>query len=356
MKIPLLADTHIGARNDSEVFNQHFLKFYEEVFFPYIEKHGFKTIIHLGDVFDRRKYINFKTFCLWQERFFDRLEKDGIVLYIIIGNHDTYLKNTNEINSIRALLRNYSNIRYYESPEIVNMPDGSDVLFAPWLANAEQEDDFLKFIKRCKKERVTLCMGHFEILGFMRFQNAPNYDKGLSPEVLESFKIVLSGHFHTRSKKGNIEYLGSPYQITWSDYGDIRGFHVIDTDTHEMEFIRNPDQMFYRIDYDDSENPKELLNSDFSELEQKYVKVIVKNREKPVIFDKYLALLHEANVANVSVIDSTIDTLTEEVEVDETKDTLTIMTDYVNELEMDHSKEVIKVLSDLYNRAMEAGA
>ena len=50
MKIAILNDTHFGVRNDSEAFRNYQLKFYNEIFFPYIEKHNIKTLIHLGDV------------------------------------------------------------------------------------------------------------------------------------------------------------------------------------------------------------------------------------------------------------------------------------------------------------------
>ena len=61
MKIALITDTHFGARNDSEVFNDYFFKFYDNTFFPYLEEHNIKHCIHLGDITDRRKFINFKT-------------------------------------------------------------------------------------------------------------------------------------------------------------------------------------------------------------------------------------------------------------------------------------------------------
>ena len=59
MKIALLGDTHFGVRNDARHFHEYYEKFYSEVFFPYLEEHGINTIIQLGDLFDRRKYINF---------------------------------------------------------------------------------------------------------------------------------------------------------------------------------------------------------------------------------------------------------------------------------------------------------
>ena len=61
MKICILGDTHFGMRNDSLVFLDYCEKFYDEVFFPYLEKNNIKKILQLGDFWDRRKYINFNT-------------------------------------------------------------------------------------------------------------------------------------------------------------------------------------------------------------------------------------------------------------------------------------------------------
>ena len=49
MKIAMITDTHFGARNDNLAFNEYFYKFWENVFFPYLDEHKIDTIIHLGD-------------------------------------------------------------------------------------------------------------------------------------------------------------------------------------------------------------------------------------------------------------------------------------------------------------------
>ena len=93
MKIALITDTHFGARGDSIQFDEYFKKFYSEIFFPELQRRGIKTLIHLGDVFDRRKYINFNILKSCREYFFDQLAKHDIVCHMIAGNHDTYIKN-----------------------------------------------------------------------------------------------------------------------------------------------------------------------------------------------------------------------------------------------------------------------
>ena len=103
MKIALITDTHWGARGDSLTFLNYFRKFYDNVFFPYLEEHNIKTLIHLGDVVDRRKFINFKILNDLRTNFIERLWKMGVDTHIIIGNHDTFHKNTNELNSLQEI-------------------------------------------------------------------------------------------------------------------------------------------------------------------------------------------------------------------------------------------------------------
>ena len=94
MKIALITDTHFGARNDSLAFNDHFYKFWREVFFPYIDKHGIDTVIHLGDVMDRRKFISYKIAKDFREQFIKPIVDRNIDMHMIVGNHDTYYRNT----------------------------------------------------------------------------------------------------------------------------------------------------------------------------------------------------------------------------------------------------------------------
>ncbi len=103
MKIALLNDTHFGARNDSPIFDDYFHKFYNDIFFPYLKEHNIKTLIHLGDIVDRRKFINFRIAHNFRHKFLQRLWDEKIDTHILIGNHDIYFRNTNKVNAIKEL-------------------------------------------------------------------------------------------------------------------------------------------------------------------------------------------------------------------------------------------------------------
>jgi DNA repair exonuclease SbcCD nuclease subunit len=264
MKIAIITDTHVGARNDSDVFNEYFITFFEQIFFPYLEENNIDTILHLGDVFDRRKYANYRTIDLWNNRIFERLNDYNV--HITLGNHDVYYKNTNRVNSVDQILKPY-NFNVYRGPQTVEF-DGLPILLLPWI-NSENNEESLKAIQETNAE---ICAGHLEILGFEMFSGNINYYDGLDKNIFGKFDTVMSGHFHHKSESSGIHYFGSPYHITWNDWGDSRGFHTFDTETREIEFIENPYQIFHKIYYDDSKETYEsLMSYDFNSIQKMFV-------------------------------------------------------------------------------------
>ena len=163
MKIALLNDTHFGCRNDSPHFAQYQQRFYDEIFFPFIKKHKIKTLIHLGDVVDRRKFINFKTAHFFRQKFMKRLWEETVDTHIILGNHDTYYKNTNQVNAITELCTTYDGVNepwVYANPKEVTF-DGLNILFMPWICD-ETYDESIHAIEHSNSE---ILMGHLEIKG-----------------------------------------------------------------------------------------------------------------------------------------------------------------------------------------------
>ena len=350
MKIAILNDTHFGVRNDSEAFRKYQLRFYNEIFFPYLEKNNIKTLIHLGDVVDRRKFINFQTASIYRQQFWDRLYKEKIDTHIIIGNHDTYYKNTNEVNSPALLLYGQPNITVHEEP-VVKEYDGLDVALVPWINNENYADNIEFF----QSAPAPICMGHFEIEGAM-MNPAMVCSHGLNPSYLKRFEKVYSGHFHHKTDVENIRYVGSQMQFTWSDFGDEKYFHIFDTDTREMLPVHNPLTMFEKAFYNDTEESFEsIANDDYEKYRGKFVKVIVIEKENPYWFDTFLDKLHGVNPLHVSVVDDNkhMDFFDDE-EIENVEDTLTILSKYVEGLEIQgKKKELDKIMKSLYHEALE---
>lgn len=354
MKIALLADGHAGVRSDSTIFNDYFLDFYEKQFFPYLKENNIKTVVHLGDIWDRRKYINFNTLKEWRQRFFEPLHDIVDTMHIILGNHDVVHKNNNDINSCEELLRFYHKFEIYKEPTEIQL-DQLKVLCLPWIC----DENSVKAADAINTSDATVCMGHLELDGFDVMAGHAHIG-GMNPTDLYRFEQVFSGHFHHKQKSGNIEYLGSPYPMYWSDYGDMRGFHIYDTETKEIEFIENPSQIFHKTYYNDAkENYSDIQNQDHSHLSGKYVKVVVQKKTNPFWFDSFIEVLTKSGAADVSVVDAHFesDELEEgseqEIEND-AKDTLEMVMDYVQDLQFDDTTtdRIKEILRNAYIEAV----
>jgi DNA repair exonuclease SbcCD nuclease subunit len=353
MKIAIITDQHFGARNDSLHFLDFYEKFYSETFFPKLDESGVKTLLILGDTFDRRKYVNFYSLQRAKKMFFDGLAKREILVYMLVGNHDTYYKNTNEVNSPELLLEDYPNILVIESPQTLHLDYGNvkaDVCMMPWIC----ADNYDASMEEIKTTTATVCMGHFEIEGFQMYRGAPSQE-GLEPKMFNKFDQVFSGHYHHKSSRGNIHYLGNPYELTWQDHNDPRGFHFFDLETHELEFVENPNRMFMKLVYDDkADDIKTITNMNLSHLKSTYVKVVVINKTNPYLFDLLINNLYKVNPIDITIAeDFTELEEIEENDVDQAEDTTTILNKYVDNLSTDLDKDKLKtILRHLYVEAM----
>jgi DNA repair exonuclease SbcCD nuclease subunit len=352
MKVAIITDTHCGAGNDNQSLNEFFLKFYEEIFFPYLKQHNIKTVLHLGDTFDRRKYINFNTLHSWQERVFKPLNQWCDRVDLLIGNHDTYFKNTNKVNSVDELLKIYDKFNVYSEPTEVEI-DARKILYVPWIC----EDNHDRTIQMIEHSNAQVCMGHLELIGFEMYAGHINADKGQRSELFDKFYMTMSGHFHQKSSRGNTHYLGAPYAMMWGDWGSLKGFHIFDTESLELTFVENPIQMFHKIYYNDSaETFDSIMKKDHSCIAGKFVKVIVQKKNNPYWFDQFVEALQKNNPADLSVIESAFeDGISDDVDIDQAKDTLTILKECVDALEVDEHKNALNdLLRDLYLEALNS--
>ena len=349
MRVAIITDQHFGARNDSLHFLDFYEKFYDETFFPAIDTAGITTLLILGDTFDRRKYVNFYTLQRAKKMFFDKLADRGIKVHMLVGNHDTYYKNTNDVNSPRLVLEEYDNINIIKNPDTLQL-DGVSVCMMPWIC-AENYDHSLQTLKLTE---ATICMGHFEIEGFQMYRGAPSHE-GLEPKMFDKFDMVFSGHYHHKSSRGNIHYLGNPYELTWQDHDDPRGFHILDLKTQELEFIQNPNRMFKKLIYDDKvDDIKTITSMDLAHLKTSYVKVVVVNKTNPYLFDTLINRLYQIGPIDISIAeDFTEQEDMQDDDVDQAEDTTTILNKYVDNLTTDLEKDKIKtLLRELYVEAL----
>jgi len=346
MKVAIITDQHFGARNDSQLFLDFFGKFYNETFFPTLDANGIDTVLILGDTFDRRKYVNFYSLQRSKEMFFDKLAERNITVHMLAGNHDTYYKNTNDVNSPDLLLKEYTNINVIDHPATIAV-DETPICMMPWIC----PENYQASLDTIRDTNAELCMGHFEIAGFAMHRGLESHD-GLSKEIFNRFDMVFSGHYHHRSDDGHIFYLGNPYELTWQDYNDPRGFHLFDLETRELEFYRNPYTMFSRIEYDDSLIDPTTQSMDH--LKDKFVKLVVANKTDFYKFDKFVTKVYDSNPAEVKIIEDFSEFSEGEVASDiNLEDTLNVLSNYIDSVNTDLDKERVKTfMKTLYTEAI----
>ena len=346
MKIAIITDQHFGCRKNSKLFHDYFLRFYEDVFFPTLEKEGITTIVDMGDTFDSRKGIDFGALTWAKENYYNRLQKMGIEIHSIVGNHTAYYKNTNDINAINLLLREYANVKIYSETTPIEI-DNLSILLVPWI-NPENEKKTMAMIEQ---SRSPVVMGHLELHGF-KVNDYVVMEHGTNTDPFAKFDRVYSGHFHTRSSQNNIHYLGSPYEMYWNDWNDTRGFHLFDTETLEHTPVNNPYNIFEKVFYEDTP----FQTFDTRGFEDKIVKVIVRKKSDIGQFERFIDKIYSANVAELKIVENFdfsgwYDTSETGYE---SEDTLSILNRYIDDSEVSLDKSIItKMVDEIYREACE---
>ena len=342
MKVAIITDTHYGCRKGSKLFQDYFEAFYKNIFFPKLEEEGITTVIHMGDAFDSRKSIDYQSLEWTKRVVLDPLSKYNV--HMLVGNHDAYYKNTNNVNSPSLLLQNYSNIKTYSDPEVIKIGN-LNTLLIPWIC-ADNEEKTLRLIK---KSGCKVAMGHLELNGFEAYRGH-TMDDGMDSIVFDGFTKVFSGHYHTRSTNGVVFYLGNPYEMYWNDVNDTRGFHIFDTETLEHTPVNNPYRIYYIIHYEDTN----YQTFDTREYENKIVKVIVRKKTNTKKFEKFIDKLYTSNVAELKIVENFQIEENENFEAFESEDTLSVLNRYIEESEINLDKKIIqKMFKEIYQEACE---
>ena len=353
-KIAVIADTHFGARGDNRFLLDWSREFFTNVFFPYLQKNSIQHLIHLGDLVDRRKFINFNTARRLRTDFLTPLEEQHIQTHIICGNHDTTFNNTNDVNALDELIVDkFNNIHVYSGPTEITIDDFK-CLLVPWITD-ESMKETLSLIRSTKAQA---CFGHLELTGFEMHQGHI-CENGMSPDVFDKFDIVFSGHFHSKSSSKNILYTGAFMEFTWSDYSQQKGFHIFDTETREVEFIKNPYSVHTKFYYNDTDKSIMTFFDDIDfdkRFKNKFVKVIVEKKNTHILLEQLCEKIEQAGAIQLQIVDETMNSdfdLDDESFVSEAESTLDILQKYIKKTYSDKNvKEVDMFVSTLYNEAL----
>ena len=338
MKICILNDTHAGNHNSSEIFLDNADTFYNETLFPYLNNNNIKHIVHLGDYFDNRKFINFKALNRNRQSFLSKLRTYGITMDIIPGNHDTFFKNTNDLNSLKELLGHYMNeVNIVMKPTVMDY-DGFKMALLPWITSENYEES-MSFIKECKADWMG---AHLELGGFEMARGVQNHG-GMDHKIFSKFERVLTGHFHTKSTIDNITYVGTQLELSWSDVHDPKYFHILDTDTREMEPIQNNHTLFHKIMYNDSET--DYNNYNVSKCDKKFVKVVVINKADLFTFDRFIDRIQERPIHELKIAENFDEFLGENINDENisVEDTSQLLDSYIEAADTELDKDKLKM-------------
>lgn len=342
MKIVVIGDTHFGARNSNQIVESWQKRFYEEVFWPYIEKNGIKTIIQTGDWFDNRKWLNIQSIAFQNNVFVEPSQRLGVEVHVLVGNHDIPLRNSLKNNSVRQILSHNKNFKIYDSHARVQFED-REISFVPWICK-ENENEIIPFLR----EGGDIVVGHFELQGALMHPGA-FAQEGLKQSDFSKWKSVLSGHFHAQSETGNIHYVGTPYQMSWNDATTKHGFWILDTNDGSKTFIENPLRYFHRFTWNDNH----ANQFETSGLKNSYVKINVKKKSDYEQFEKFIDKINFGEPFEVKITESfeeyKADNVEDFVELSTTSD---LINEYIDDIASANKDDLQKIMQELYTEAL----
>lgn len=294
MHIAVIGDLHFGLKEGYPDFINYQIETYKDTI-KEIKERGIREVIIVGDIVDNRKSISYPTLKL----IWDNLIDPDLNYTIIAGNHDVYYKNTNKLNSIRALFGNLSNVTIIdEKPEEITI-DGTLCLFIPWIT----EDNHDVCIKTIKNSTAKYSFAHFDIDGALMTKGITCKSK-LKPKMFNHFEQTFSGHFHLKSKIGKITYIGSLFQLDWGDYGDKKRWIEISDQT--ISSVNTGKDIFAKLVVDKEYDFKDI---DKEYYKKKFLKIIINrkltNKEEKVLIDIIEGSIKHEIIDNTLIMDDT---------------------------------------------------
>lgn len=339
----IIGDMHTGVKAGNqlsmEIFHAYFAS-YLKVIFEYIDANGIKSVVLLGDVFDVRKNLNSWAADWFKKHFRDECIFRGLQVYVIVGNHDIFYRETLEVNTPELMLADHPDtFTLIDEPKEFNI-DEHDCLLVPWICK-QNEGEVLSAIKRSKADYL---FGHFEFDGF-EFNKGVAAKSHFKHDEFEKFKKIWSGHYHHGQMRDNVIYTGTPWELTWMDCQDPKGVYEFKDD--QFEFIPNPYTIYSKVTY------LENLPVSADEVTGKHVRVIVPQRGDKKKFNKFMDDLYAMNPIDVKIEESFNEELASEIVIDKMKSTIQILHEYIDQSDIELDKDKMKnVMDELYQEAM----
>ena len=348
MKLLIIGDLHIGVRNSNPVLFGMMKDFFSNTLFPYVKNNGIEHVLQLGDVHDRRKSIDFMVADWITNHFFKWFEANHVHFISLVGNHDSYYKNTIAIDGMSQLSEHLEFVNIVKEPQSFVF-DGQKILMVPWICDENRKECIEAVEENADSE--TFLLGHFELAGFEMVRGFRSETDCLDRNVLRQYRKVFSGHYHLTSEHDNIIYVGTPYELNWNDYGDHKRFFVYDTEDRSIEEVFTECSIHKKI----TVNSK-TTREEFSDCKGKFVKISIESDVKPKEVEKLLSRISESGAQTVQVIAAVQKEEADEAVIEDLDNPLKMVSNDISirwKDEPEKEKAAQKLLQKIWKRAEE---
>lgn len=342
----ILGDAHAGTRDGNQLVMEQQISYLESVVIPHMLENNISVMIQTGDIFDVRKHTNTAVLHEWKTRFFDVLQKNGIILIVYVGNHDSFYKNTLTPNTVNELLGEYNNVYIINEPEEISL-GGTKSLVVPWICQSNEEIA----MKMINESDASVCFGHFEIKGAKMESSV--CDDGLPLSTFKRFAKTISGHFHIKGDYEDVTYVGTPYEMSWGDFGNEKGFHIFNVEDLTLTFHKNDNQLYHKITYNEDQDMEFYLKQDYKD---KYIKVVIEHRQDFKKYESWLLKLESKGSATLSIIEPIMDRDAKDSNIEDNGDlkilsTEEIIESYVDDVYPERKDKLTKMMLGLHSTA-----
>ena len=211
-----------------------------------------------------------------------------IPLIMLVGNHDMFDAAETE-HGLAFLPHTNPLIKVIDEPTRIG-----DELWVPWRRSVETINHIL-----AENADAKVIFGHFDIIGF-KLSHARLSTEGVNESSFPKDVPVYSGHYHTPQGHGNIQYIGSPYQLTLSEAEDQKQFIVLNenyritetipVDIGRKQFKWTTSELIQRSSILKKEDrvsitmsePDGMITKLVEELQSKGIEIVLKQLSKPI--------------------------------------------------------------------------
>lgn len=246
-----------------------------------------KDILFLGDLFHERSKIDIMNYLKTFEVFMDfNFKHPEINVWLLVGNHDMYHKESWDINSIKPFTA-IPNINIIEKPQTVEI-QGVKVDFLPHTENPFKELDALKSGR--SKDDLQLLLGHLAVHGATLntlygttadvIVEHDDVMQQIDPVVFEEWDQTFLGHYHAPqvlTANGSVEYVGSPLELSFGEAYQDKHIIIFDMKSYKKTYI------------DNTFSPKHLLvmvkDIEKIDVEKNFIRVVVEDMSSQELID-----------------------------------------------------------------------